>query len=287
MLFINRYFLNKNLSVQSAVLDNEEQNMKKMPVLFVGHGSPMNVLDKENPFNQNFSLITQKFAKPKAILMISAHWYSSRLQVTSGKHPEMIYDFYGFPDELSQVQYPAPGSPELAEQVKSLLQPENVELNPTRGFDHGAWAVLKFLYPDADIPVVQLSLNRLQSAEWHFNLAKKLSALRKQGVLIIGSGNIVHNLRAISWEHIDQIGAGYDWAFAFRETVNQAIAVQDNETLVHYEQLGEKAELSVPMPDHYLPLLYIMALREPQDKITFFNDKLIAGSLSMTSVLAG
>ena len=117
--------------------------MKKMPVLFVGHGSPMNVLDKENPFNQNFSLITQNFPKPKAILMISAHWYSSRLQVTSGEHPEMIYDFYGFPDELSQVQYPAPGSPELAKQVQSLLQPENVELNPTRGFDHGAWAVLK------------------------------------------------------------------------------------------------------------------------------------------------
>ena len=276
-----------NLSVKSASLDIEEKMMKKMPVLFVGHGSPMNVLDKENPFNQNFSLITQNVPKPKAILMISAHWYSSRLQVTSGEHPEMIYDFYGFPDELSQVQYPAPGSPELAKQVQSLLQPENVELNPTRGFDHGAWAVLKFLYPDADIPVVQLSLNSLKSAEWHFNLAKKLSTLRKQGVLIIGSGNIVHNLRAISWEHIDQIGAAYDWAFAFRETVNQAIATQDDETLVHYEQLGEKAELSVPTPDHYLPLLYIMALREPQDNITFFNDNLIAGSLSMTSVLVG
>ena len=261
--------------------------MKKMPVLFVGHGSPMNALDKENPFNQNFSLITQKFAKPKAILMISAHWYSSRLQVTSGEHPEMIYDFYGFPDELSQVQYSAPGSLELAEQVRSLLQPENVELNPTRGFDHGAWAVLKYLYPDADIPVVQLSLNRLQSAEWHFNLAKKLAALREQGVLIIGSGNIVHNLRTINWEHIDQIGAGYDWAFAFREAVNQAIATRDDETLVHYDQLGEKAKLSVPTPDHYLPLLYIMALREPQDEITFFNDNLIAGSLSMTSVLVG
>ena len=261
--------------------------MKKMPVLFVGHGSPMNVLDKENPFNQNFSLITQKFAKPKAILMISAHWYSSRLQVTSGEHPEMIYDFYGFPEELSQMQYPAPGSPKLAEQVQSLLQPENIELNPTRGFDHGAWAVLKFFYLDADISVEQLSLNRLQSAEWHFNLAKKLAALREQGVLIIGSGNIVHNLRAISWEHIDQIGAGYEWAFAFRETVNQAIATRDDETLVHYQQLGEKAELSVPTPDHYLPLLYIMALREPQDKIIFFNDNLIAGSLSMTSVLVG
>ena len=261
--------------------------MKKMPVLFVGHGSPMNALEKENPFNQNLSLITQKFAKPKAILMISAHWYSSRLQVTSGEHPEMIYDFYGFPDELSQVQYPAPGSPELAEQVRWLLQPENVELNPTRGFDHGGWAVLKFLYPDADIPVVQLSLNRLQPAQWHFNLAKKLAALREQGVLIIGSGNIVHNLRAISWEHIDQIGAGYDWAYAFRDHINHAMTTQNNDELVHYEHFGESAALSVPTPDHYLPLLYVMALRESDENVAFFNDHLIAGSLSMTSVLVG
>ena len=261
--------------------------MKKMPVLCVGHGSPMNALEKENPFNQNLSLITQKFAKPKAILMISAHWYSSRLQVTSGEHPEMIYDFYGFPDELSQVQYPAPGSPELAEQVRWLLQPENVELNPTRGFDHGVWAVLKFLYPDADIPVVQLSLNRLQPAQWHFNLAKKLAALREQGVLIIGSGNIVHNLRAISWEHIDQIGAGYDWAYAFRDHINHAMTTQNNDELVHYEHFGESAALSVPTPDHYLPLLYVMALRESDENVAFFNDHLIAGSLSMTSVLVG
>ena len=261
--------------------------MKKMPVLFVGNGSPMNVLDKENPFNQNLSLITQKVAKTKAMLMISAHWYSGRLQVTSSERPEMIYDFYGFPEELSQVQYPAPGSPERAEQVRLLLQPENVELNSTRGFDHGAWAVLKFLYPDADIPVVQLSLNRLQPAGWHFNLAKKLSALREQGVLIIGSGNIVHNLRAISWEHIDQIGAGYDWAYAFRDQINHAMTTQNNDELVHYEQLGEGAALSVPTPDHYLPLLYVMALREPDEKVAFFNDHLIAGSLSMSSVLVG
>ena len=199
----------------------------------------------------------------------------------------MIYDFYGFPEALSQVQYPAPGSPELAEQVRWLLQPENVELNPTRGFDHGAWAVLKFLYPDADIPVVQLSLNRLQSAEWHFNLAKKLAALREQGVLIIGSGNIVHNLKAISWERIDQIGAGYDWAYVFRDHINHAMTTQNNDELVHYEQFGEGAALSVPTPDHYLPLLYVMALLEPAEKVAFFNDHLIAGSLSMTSVLVG
>ena len=148
--------------------------MKKMPVLFVGHGNPMNALDKNSPFNQNFRQTTQTFEKPKAILMISAHWYSSRLQVTSGENPPMIYDFYGFPEELSQMQYPAQGSPELAEKVRSLLAPESVEMNPTRGFDHGAWMVLKYLYPDADVPVVQLSINRLQPAEWHFALAKNL-----------------------------------------------------------------------------------------------------------------
>ena len=146
--------------------------MNKMPVLFVGHGSPMNALDAENPFNQGFRRIAQKFAKPKAILMISAHWYGNRLQVTSGERPEMIYDFYGFPAALSQVQYPAPGSPELAGQVRSLLQPEHVEMDPERGFDHGAWAVLKHLYPEANIPVVQLSLNLMQPAQWHFDLAK-------------------------------------------------------------------------------------------------------------------
>ena len=174
--------------------------MNKMPVLFVGHGSPMNALDAENPFNQGFRRIVQKFAKPKAILMISAHWYGNRLQVTSGERPEMIYDFYGFPAALSQVQYPAPGSPELAGQMRSLLQPANVETNPERGLDHGAWAVLKHLYPEVDIPVVQLGLNLMQPAQWHFDLAKKLAPLREQGVLVAGSGNIVHNLRAMRRE---------------------------------------------------------------------------------------
>ncbi len=257
--------------------------MNKMPVLFVGHGSPMNALDAENPFNQGFRRIAQKFAKPKAILMISAHWYGNRLQVTSGERPEMIYDFYGFPAALSQVQYPAPGSPELAGLVRSLLQPENVEMNPERGFDHGAWAVLKHLYPEADIPVVQLGLNLIQPAQWHFNLAKKLAPLREQGVLVVGSGNIVHNLRAMRREP----AAGYDWAIDFRNAVNRALAAQDNDTLVHYERLGDAAELSVPSPEHYLPLLYTAALREPQDDMEIFNDELAFGSISMTSVLIG
>lgn len=261
--------------------------MKKLPALFVGHGNPMNALDPQNLFNQGFQQITQHFEKPKLILCISAHWYSSSLQISSGENPPMIYDFHGFPDELSQIRYDAKGSPEFAEQLQTLLAPEKATLNAERGFDHGAWAVLKYLYPDADIPVVQLSLDRTKSAAWHFELAKKLRPLREQGVLILGSGDIVHNLGAISWQHMDQIGAGYDWAFAFRDAINQAIQDNNTDALVHFEQFGKNAQLAVPTPDHYLPLLYVMAQRDEQDNITLFNDELVAGSISMTSVLVG
>lgn len=259
--------------------------MKKMPALFVGHGNPMNVLDPQNIFNQGFQQITATFEKPKLILCISAHWYSSKLQVMGAENPPMIYDFHGFPPELSEIVYPAKGDPEFARHIQGLLAPEQVEINPTRGFDHGAWAVLKYLYPEADIPVVQLSLDRTKSPQWHYELAKKLRPLREQGVLILGSGDIVHNLRAISWEHIDQVGAGYDWAYQFRDEINQAMREHNDDALVNFEQFGESATLSVPTPDHYLPLLYVMAQRDENDEITLFNDELIAGSLSMTSVL--
>lgn len=259
--------------------------MKKMPALFVGHGNPMNALDPQNIFNQGFQQITATFEKPKLILCISAHWYSSTLQVMGAENPPMIYDFYGFPPELSEIVYPAKGDPAFARHIQTLLAPEQVEINPTRGFDHGAWAVLKYLYPEADIPVVQLSLDRTKSPQWHYELAKKLRPLREQGVLILGSGDIVHNLRAISWEHIDQVGAGYDWAYQFRDEINQAMREHNDDALVNFEQFGESAALSVPTPDHYLPLLYVMAQRDENDEITLFNDELIAGSLSMTSVL--
>lgn len=261
--------------------------MKKMPALFVGHGNPMNAIAENNPFNQGFAEIVKKFPKPTAILCISAHWYSRKLEVQSMENPPMIYDFNGFPKELSEVIYPAKGSPELAQQVQRLLAEDGVELNSQRGFDHGAWAVLMHLYPQADIPVVQLSLDRTKPAEWHFELAKKLKPLREQGVLILGSGDIVHNLSAISWQHLDQIGAGYDWAFEFRDQINRALAENNDDALIHFEQFGESAELSVPTPDHYLPLLYIAAQRENDDEITLFNDLLVGGSISMTSVLVG
>lgn len=261
--------------------------MTKLPALFVGHGSPMLALEPNNPFNQNFRAIIQTFAKPSSILMISAHWYGSKLAVTHQANPPLIYDFYGFPEELSQVRYPASGSPELAEQVQQLLEPLAVELDETRGLDHGAWAVLKHLYPEADIPVVQLRLDLSKPLTWHFALGQKLKTLREQGVLIIGSGNIVHNLRAISYEHIDQIGVGYEWAIAFRDQINHAIMTGDTQQLIEFERLGEIARLSVPSVEHYLPLLYIMALREEGESVSLFNDELVGGSLSMTSVRVG
>ncbi|WP_107928317.1 4,5-DOPA-extradiol-dioxygenase [Neisseria animaloris] len=261
--------------------------MNKTPALFLGHGSPMNAIETNNPFNFGFKQAAEKFPKPRAILMISAHWYSDDLQVSGNATPDMIYDFYGFPEELSQVQYPAPGSLELAVEVQRLLAPETVSVDRQWGFDHGTWSVLKHLYPKADIPVVQLSISRNQPSEWHFALAQKLKPLRKQGVLIVGSGNIVHNLRAISFAHIRQAGAAYEWTEIFRNSINQAILNRDNETLVHYLRLGEPAALSVPTPEHYLPLLYIMALRDGDDEARLFNDEIVGGSLSMISVLLG
>lgn len=260
--------------------------MNKMPALFVGHGNPMNAITPDSPFNQGFMQITQSFAKPKLILCLSAHWYSSRLQIQSSAKPDMIYDFYGFPEELSQVVYPASGSPDFALRLKSLLMPEHAELNATRGYDHGAWAVLKYLYPQADIPVVQMSIDRTKPAKWHWQLAQKLKPLREEGVLILGSGDIVHNLRAMSREHMNAL-AGYDWAYAFRDSINQAIYDDDQDALIDINRFGDNAALSVPTPDHYLPLLYVMAQRDTDDEITLFNDELVAGSISMTSVKVG
>lgn len=257
----------------------------KTPALFVGHGNPMNAIDNNNLFNQGFANITQTFPKPQAILCISAHWYINGLEIQTHGKPPMIYDFHGFPDELYQVDYPAYGSPVLANQVIALLKDFDIKPNPHRGYDHGAWAVLKHLYPDADIPVVQLSMDYTKSADWHWQFAQQLKPLREKGVLILGSGDIVHNLRAVSWQHMDTVGAGYEWAFWFKDIINQAIENKDNQTLIDFDKLGEPAQLSVPTPEHYLPLLYVMAQRDDDDQVTLFNDELVGGSISMTSVL--
>ncbi|MBH5329606.1 4,5-DOPA dioxygenase extradiol [Eikenella sp. S3360] len=256
--------------------------MSKLPALFLGHGSPMTVLNAASPFNQGFARIARSFAKPQAILMISAHWYGNGLQITAAARPGLIYDFYGFPSALSQVQYPAPGSPELAAEVCRLLHAEGATPNPTRGFDHGMWTVLKHLYPEAGIPVVQLSLDRRLSSAQHFELAKKLKPLREQGVLIIGSGGIVHNLRALRREH-----TAYDWAQQFRMQINAALLSADHKALIDYPRFGQAAALSVPTPEHYLPLLYAAAQREEGEPIEIFNDHFAESALSMTSVKIG
>lgn len=258
---------------------------EKMPVLFLGHGSPMNAIE-ENQFVQGFRNAAKLLPKPSAILCISAHWYTAGTFVTSGKTQKTIHDFRGFPPELSAVHYPAAGSPELARETARLL-PDLVEETEEWGLDHGAWSVLRHLYPNAEIPVIQLSIDHRKPARWHYDLAKNLRELRHRGVLIIGSGNIVHNLRLVDWSRINTVGAGWDWALEAREKTNQWLLEGNFQNLIDYQKQGAELQYAVPTPDHFLPLLYTLALKETADELTLFNDELIAGSLSMTSVRLG
>jgi 4,5-DOPA dioxygenase extradiol len=198
--------------------------------------------------------------------------------------PRTIHDFGGFPQELFDVQYPAKGSPELAKEIKSILQPTLVDLDEKWGLDHGAWSVIKHLFPHADVPVIQMSIDYTQPALYHFNLAKRLKSLRNKGVLIIGSGNIVHNLGLVDWRNFDKDNYGHDWAIEAKEFVNNKLINGDYTPLINYEKYGKAIQLAVPSPDHYLPLIYTLGLQEKNDQLSLFNDKLVAGSLSMTSI---
>jgi 4,5-DOPA dioxygenase extradiol len=260
-------------------------NTEKMPVLFLGHGSPMNAIE-DNQFVRGFREIAKTLPKPKAILCISAHWYIQGTKVLSSAMPKTIHDFGGFPEKLFQVQYPAKGSPELANEVKTMLGSQ-ASLSEDWGLDHGAWSVLVHLYPKADIPVIQLSIDYTKSASFHFELGALLKNLRNKGVLIVGSGNIVHNLGMVDWQNMDKENYGYDWAREVKSAVNHAIQNRDFNSLVNYEKLGKAFHNAIPTPDHYLPLLYTLGMHEKSDEIQFFNDKLLAGSLSMTSIKIG
>lgn len=257
---------------------------ERMPLLFLGHGSPMNAIE-ENEFVTGFRDIAKTLPKPNAILCISAHWFIKGTKVTSMEMPKTIHDFYGFPKELYEVQYPAKGSPALANEVKNLLMPNLVELDYDWGIDHGAWSVLRHLYSKAEIPVVQLSIDYTKPANFHFELAKKLSELRNKGVLIIGSGNIIHNLRLVDYGNFDKDNYGYDWAIEAKETINGFLLEGNYEPIINYEKQSKSIQLAIPSPDHYLPLIYILALQQKGEKITLFNDKLVGGSLSMTSMI--
>ena len=259
---------------------------EKMPVLFLGHGSPMNAIE-ENQFVQGFRNISREIPKPNAILCISAHWFTNGTFVTAMLNPKTIHDFYGFPKELFEVNYPAPGSPELARETAELLFPEIVEEDHSWGLDHGAWSVIRHLYPNAEIPVIQLSIDYSKPPQYHFDLAKKLQKLREKGILIIGSGNIVHNLRMIDWKNINTVGAGWDWAVEAREKTNNWLLDGNFRNLIDYQKQGIALQTAVPSPDHYLPLIYSLGLKEKSENLSLFNDELIGGSLSMTSVRIG
>jgi 4,5-DOPA dioxygenase extradiol len=256
---------------------------ERMPVLFLGHGSPMNAIE-ENEFVSGFRQVAKSISVPKAILCISAHWYTSGTKVTAMEMPRTIHDFGGFPKALFDVQYPAKGSPALAADTSQLLQPVQVELDHQWGLDHGAWSVIKHLYPNADIPVIQMSIDRTKSPEYHFELGAKLNSLRDKGILIVGSGNIVHNLGLVDWQNLNKVDYGFDWAIEARENINHWILEGNFQPLLNYSKLSKALQLAVPSPDHYLPLIYTLALKNKKDNVSLFNDKLIAGSLSMTSV---
>lgn len=259
---------------------------KIMPALFLGHGTPMNAIE-ENEFVAGFRMIGKDIPKPNAILCISAHWETRGTYVTAMDFPKTIHDFGGFPKALFEVEYPAPGSPELAGEVKALVKKTDVLLDYNWGLDHGAWSVIKHLYPDADVPVVQLSLDYTKPAQYHFELAGELSELRKKGILIIGSGNIVHNLRMVAWEKLYGEPFAFDWATEANEKMKSLIINGDYQSLIDYRTQGKAFDLAIPTPEHYLPLLYVLALKNNSDKITIFNDKPVGGSLTMTSIKLG
>jgi 4,5-DOPA dioxygenase extradiol len=259
---------------------------EQMPVLFVGHGSPMNAIE-ENVFVRGWRDTGKSLPRPNAILCVSAHWETRGTWVTAMPQPKTIHDFGGFPQELYEVQYPAPGDPQLAKDSSAMIDKASVGLDQAWGLDHGCWSVLRRMYPEADVPVVQLSLDYTQPAQYHYDLAKELAGLRKKGILIMGSGNLVHNLRLVAWDQLDQPGYAYDWATEANDKMKQFILSGDHKSLIDYRSQGKAFDLAIPTPEHYLPLLYTLALQEEGEKVEFFNDDSVGGSLTMTSVKMG
>lgn len=274
----------KTLSSFNKFTNDLKEEEHLMPVLFIGHGSPMNGIE-DNEFSRRWTQMAKAIPTPAAVLVVSAHWFSKGTRITEMDFPETIHDFGGFPQALFDVQYPAPGNPVLAKETASLLHSAHVELDHDWGLDHGTWSVVRHMYPDAKIPVLQLSIDYTKTSQYHFDLAKELYDLRKKGVLIIGSGNMVHNLRMVSFENMNTPGFGFDWALKMNDTFKQLISDGDFQPLINYERLGAESKLAIPTPEHYLPLLYSLGLKGKNDRVSFFNDQAVAGSLTMTSVL--
>lgn len=267
--------------------DGLKEEDEKLPVLFIGHGSPMNGIE-DNEFSQTWMAMGQYITRPKAVLVISAHWLTRGTHITAMEAPRTIHDFGGFPQALFDVQYPAPGNPVLAAETKALITNTNVGLDDHEwGLDHGTWTVVRHMYPDADIPVLQLSIDYGREPQYHYDLSKQLAALRKKGVLIIGSGNMVHNLRMVDWQRLSEPNYGYDWAIEMNTIFKEKIGNHSHTDLINYQKLHKAAALAIPTPDHYYPLLYALGLQDEKDTIDFFNDKLVGGSLNMTGVKIG
>ena len=248
-----------------------------MPVLFVGHGSPMNGIE-HNAFSNYWKQLAKEIPTPKAVLVVSAHWLTRGTKITAMDFPKTIHDFGGFPQELFDVQYPAPGKPELAKETASIITSAQVELDHDWGLDHGTWTVVRHMYPEAHIPVLQLSIDYTKSPQYHYDLAKELHSLRKKGVLIMGSGNMVHNLRMVAWNKINEPEYGYDWALQMNNRFKELIGNGEHDKLINFQHLGREALLSIPTPEHYLPLLYTLGLKREKDEVSFFNDKAVGGS---------
>ncbi len=258
-------------------------NGSKTPLLFIGHGSPMNGIE-DNEFSERWREMGQEIPRPSAVIVVSAHWFTRGTKITAMPSPRTIHDFGGFPKALFDVQYPAPGSPALAKETAESIHKTSVHLDHDWGLDHGTWSVVRHMYPEANIPVLQLSIDYTQGPRFHYELAAELSALRKKGVLIIGSGNMVHNLGILDWTRPE---AGFDWAIEMNETLKKLITEGNHTQLIDYESLGKAARLSIPTPEHYLPLLYTLGLQEKDEPLRLFNDKTLMGSISMTSLKIG
>lgn len=273
-----------DLSAFNKFTSELKEQEQLMPVLFIGHGSPMNGIE-DNEFSNRWKELAKEIPVPTAVLVVSAHWFTKGTHITAMDFPETIHDFGGFPQELFDVRYPAPGSPELARETASIISSATVGLAHDWGLDHGAWTVIRHMYPEANIPVLQLSIDYTKPPAYHYELARELLNLRKKGVLIVGSGNMVHNLRMISWPMIN--GGGYDWALTMNDKFKNFISEHNHGSLINYSSLGKEAALAIPTPEHYLPLLYTLGLRLDKDPVSFFNDKAVGGSLTMTSVKIG
>ena len=274
------------LSAFKSFTNDLKEQEQLMPVLFIGHGSPMNGIE-DNEFSDRWKAMAKEIPVPAAVLVVSAHWFSNGTRITAMDFPKTIHDFGGFPQQLFDVQYKAPGNPVLAKETAGLLHSAHVELDHDWGLDHGTWTVVRHMYPEAKIPVLQLSIDYTKGPQYHYELAKEMIALRKKGVLIIGSGNMVHNLRMVAWDKMNEPGYGYDWALKMNDTFKHLISDGDIRPLLNYESMGAEAKLAIPTPEHYLPLMYTLGLKENKDTVSFFNDKAVAGSLTMTSVKIG